>query len=294
MKNKKKNLLIFTIILGIGIFITCGFTFAKYASNAIWNYYLTSKEFYFTSDELKEENQQNINNQWDGSSTYLTLKNSSNESNVTDYDISYKATCTIKNSSVNSSRCVLSGTNSDTFEGVLSSHEMCINKSVDGIDVSNYSKADCEVNGYEWTNKVASKDLYFDIIADSEVEDVTAVVTVTSTSPYKKTLTGEFILKKDKYQEKIQMLYHNYNNYDELVVTNSYNQKKCVNIKWDSSKLKIDYEEDKITSYEEDENGYINSINLTIPAKNNLNYKFYKLDKNNYNTSSFTLTEKDC
>lgn len=293
MKNKKRYLLIITILV-IGIFTMCGVSFAKYVSNSFWNYYLKSKEFYFDSDELKESGKRNINTQWDGGSTFISLKNSTNESNITNYDISYKATCTLKDTNTNA-KCVLSGTNNNTFNGILSNNEVCVNNKDDTTDVSNYTKTECEVNGYEWVNKVASKDLYFDIISDEEIDEATAVVTVTSTSPYKKTLTGEFVLKKDKKSnETVSMHYNNYTDYDELVVSNSHSEKKCVNIKWDSTKLRIDYDKETIKSYLEDENGYINSIDLTISEKSSNTYKFYKLDSTEQNTSSFTLTTKDC
>ena len=70
--------------------ISYGVTYARYASNSIWNYYLESKGFYFTSETLKNKR---VNNEWDGSRVYFDVRNSVNSYIATEYDIKYKITC---------------------------------------------------------------------------------------------------------------------------------------------------------------------------------------------------------
>ena len=68
MKINRKKLLILIIILSFILMISYGVSYAKYASNSIWNYYLESKGFYFTSQTLENKR---INNDWDGSRIYI-------------------------------------------------------------------------------------------------------------------------------------------------------------------------------------------------------------------------------
>lgn len=291
MKNKKKYLILAVVLLGISLVIGYGITFAKYVSNSVWNYYLQSKEFYLDSEELKVDGKSNVNKQWDGGSVYFTLKNSLNDGLVTDYDISYRASCRVKGDS--NSKCFLNGTASDTYEGVLSSSSYCVNNSGDSVDVSGYDRSTCEVNSYLWSEKVASKEMYFDVSSDSSLQDVVVEIRLESTSPYKKILTGEFVLKKDQgLEKKVFMNYHHYNDYDELVVSNSYSDLKCVNIKWDSAHLRLDYDKDLVKSYEMSDDNYINSIDIAVPSKDSVRYRFYPLNSE-VNIDSFILTEKE-
>ena len=83
MINRRK-LIICILILGFILMISYGVTYARYASNSIWNYYLESKGFYFTSETLENKR---INNEWDGSKVYFDVRNSINSYNATEYDI---------------------------------------------------------------------------------------------------------------------------------------------------------------------------------------------------------------
>ena len=89
MKNKKiTKYLVYSLIALVGLLmITRGITFAKYVSNKVLNYYLTSKGFYFTSDELDSIEKKNIDTTWDGESVKFTLTNSANNALATEYDI---------------------------------------------------------------------------------------------------------------------------------------------------------------------------------------------------------------
>ena len=280
----RKYLIIGVVLLTVVLLITNGLTLAKYISNSVWNYYLNSQGFYLSSDKLGD-NVKNVNNVWDGTSVHFNLTNSINEAAITDYDIKYKVTCTLSDGT----DCKINGTDSNTYYGTLSSYNTCINNKNDGVDTTDFDKATCESKGYNWVIQKSTADIYFDIATDN----VTADIEVVSIEPYEKTLTGTFILKKDKTLiEKTDMTYQSFNNYDRLTITNSSDDKKCVKINWDANKLRID--KDNITNYNM-QNGYINEIILEIPSKDNLSYIFYKVDKSaTYDVNEFSLLEIEC
>ncbi len=280
----RKYLIIGVVLLTVVLLITNGLTLAKYISNSVWNYYLNSQGFYLSSDKLGD-NVKNVNNVWDGTSVHFNLTNSINEAAITDYDIKYKVTCTLSDGT----DCKINGTDSNTYYGTLSSYNTCINNKNDGVDTTDFDKATCESKGYNWVIQKSTADIYFDIATDN----VTADIEVVSIEPYEKTLTGTFILKKDKtLVEKTDMTYQSFNNYDRLTITNSSDDKKCVKINWDANKLRID--KDNITNYNM-QNGYINEIILEIPSKDNLSYIFYKVDKSaTYDVNEFSLLEIEC
>lgn len=295
MKKVTKYMLMGLIILGGVFLITQGFSYAKYVSSSVWNYYLKSKGFYFSSPDLTLEGTKNINNNWDFESTYFKIQNSVNDSLITDYDIKYKATCTIDGEEASYAECKLNGTNSNIFEGTLSSYSYCSNTK-DDTDVSLYTKEKCEVNGYEWINQVATKDLYFDIVetSDTEVTNLTVNIEVETISPYKKTLKGEYIINKGRNElGTLSIKYDSFDSYERVTISNSYKENKCAKLSWNSSDLRIDT--NNIISHNTDSNGYINEIIFNIPSKNNTSYIFYKTDKNkSYSINDFTLVESAC
>lgn len=291
MEKITKTLLISVLGLITILLLTKGVTYAKYATNSVWNYYLESKDFYFSSDYLSLEGTKNVENNWDLNNIYFNIKNSYNDILATEYDINYKVTCTTNNDNVS---CNLNDTNKNSFTGVLSSVHKCVNE-VDTQNVSELDKTECELNGYEWKSIVSTKEIYFNLTSDVDYESVIVNIKVESTSPFKKTLLGTFELTKDKsINGVVSLSYNNYDNYDRLVVSNSYNIEKCARISFDSTKLRIETPLTDVISFNKDENGYINSIILNIEAQKNKTFKFYKLDEEVYSKEDFTIIEADC
>lgn len=296
MSKIKKNIVVITLII-IGIFVCFyGFSLAKYVSNSIWDYYLKSKGFYLSSDNLGSEVVKNVDNLWDGGSVYFNIRNSLNQTVVTNYDINYKVKCTIKGDAAQYAECRINGTEFNEQEGVLNSFQKCINNTENGIDVTDLNKTDCELGGYEWVNQIATKDLYFDVVLTDEqheISDIVVNVTVNSTSPYKKTLTGDFILnKRNIEEEKISLNYKNYLNYDRLTVSNSYQEIKCVKVTWNADNLIIDTDSSNYSSYETNTDGYINEIKFNINGNDTKNYIFYKRNlQETYNVTGFSIEE---
>lgn len=297
MKFKIEKKWIFLVFIFIGIigFITFGFTYAKYASNSLWNYYLSSKGFYFTADYLGINNIKNINNLWDGSSVHFTLSNKENDLVVTDYDINYEVKCNIKGANADDYKCSLNKTGNDTITGTLSSYETCINNTGDGVDVSSYIQSECEINGYTWQKEAAIKDMYFDITKNDggEVKEAEVEIVAKSLNPYKKTLIGTFKLQLDPTLAGTVSLNYNESDYlSKVVVSNSYSSLQCVKLSWNPNDFRID--NNNFTNYEENENGYISSITFKMNSKSSQEIIFYRTDfSKNFDQSAFNITLSD-
>lgn len=295
MKKLKKHLILIVLVLFIGFIYIYGPTYAKYISNSFWDYYLKTKGFYLSSDNLNVEKINNIDNMWNGNRVYFNVKNNLNQNVITSYDISYEALCTVKGEASNYIKCSLNGTSNSKITGNLVSVQSCINNK-DSVDVSSLNKADCELSGYNWENQISTNNLYFDLLLTDEnydITDVTVNVTITSTNPYKKSLTGDFILHKiESDDNKIVSKYDNYSYYDRLTITNMYEVDKCVSVKWNDD-LIIDADVSKFISYET-YNDYINDIVIKIPTKSNISELFYNRNENIYTIDNFTIEEVNC
>lgn len=96
MKLKKKTL----IILGILLLTHITYTFTKYIVEEYHSYYANSKNFYFTSNILKEDNPLYQINNWSNIGQFsisFDLSSKKNEYIQTDYDIAYKVSVTCPN-----------------------------------------------------------------------------------------------------------------------------------------------------------------------------------------------------
>lgn len=298
IKYYKKHILLVLLVCISGFLYFYGFTYAKYVSDSVWDYYLRSRGFYFSSDHLSSSTAKNVNNLWDGESVYFNIKNNLNQAVITEYDINYTVVCTIEGEASSYKECHINDSGLNTIDGVLSSSQTCSNITGDGIDVSSFSKTDCELGGYKWVTHVATKELYFDVVLTDHNYDLTDVVVnieVASTSPYRKTLSGDFMLYKRNIEEDdIIINYRNHTTYDRLTVSNSYLSDKCVNITWNSDNLLIDTDTSYLSSYSTDINGYINDIKFNIEGKRSLSYIFYSRDFDiKHNVTDFSVEETD-
>lgn len=267
MKKRYKIILIVVLIgFCLGLFLT---TLARYSSSNVWNYYLESQGFYFSSDNLSND-QVNVDTFWDGSSVHFNLKNFSNNDLISSKDISYQVSCDVIDSDI---PCTLNGTESSTVNGVLSKSSRCVNE-IDQIDVSSMNKTECEVAGYTWENVSVTNDLYFDIDSD-EITDVSVLITVNSTSPFRKTMSGIFNLSKsDVVTGNIDYNVNHYDSFDELIISNSYDTGKCVSVSFDSSKRVVDLTND-MNILSSDNNGYVNSFSFGVGSMSNEKIIFY-------------------
>lgn len=295
MIKHKKIIKLALLIIVASFLCFYSFSFAKYVSNSIKDYYLKSKGFYFYSDYLSTEVVKNSNNSWNNDSVHFNIRNNLNAKEVTDYDINYTASCEVMGDASSKVSCLMNGSSTNTFTGVISSVESCRNYTGDLVDVSLLNKTDCELNGYIFERQVITKDLYFDISkidANYEIKDLVISVTVTSNSPYSKTLKGEFYIHKTENESIITSLIDK-TDYQILSITNIGTINKCVNISFDSAKLQIDNIE-SFNTYEYDSNNYIKKVNFNLQNNASKNIIFYKKDSEaTYSISDFTINT-DC
>lgn len=298
MGKKTKYLLILLGILLVGVVLTNGVSYAKYVSNSVLNYYLKSKGFYFESDSLTLDGNEFVDTAWDGNSIYFSLKNSLNDVLATDTDIKYTVTCEVLGDDT-TKQCLINGTSSNTYSATLSAVLGCSNYSDDSVDVSNYDEDKCTANDYVWESQVTIANLYFDVV-DSNGDDVdTASVKVTAkaTSPYTKTLSAKYNLTKDKNDIGTLMVsYEELDTYSNVVVTNSYDEDKCLTLRWDADDLVLDTSSNVYLKYSIDVNYYINEITFDVSKLNSLKFRFYRRDlSKTFTDEDFVLVESsDC
>ena len=290
-KNKKLLLLIpFLVFIVLTIITT---SYSKYVHNSIRSYYLKSKGFYFSSENLSTNTKKNSNLSWDGSNIYFNIKNYLSDDLITSFDIPYKVTCEVIGN--NSYTCNLNNTGTSIYQGTLSGSSRCINNTEDEVDVSTMNKTSCEINGYTWHKEKSTKELYFNIDSQNTVSDVEVKITVESLNKYKQKLIGTYKLhKKNISSDEVITNYENYSNYDKLIITNTTNSKKCVSMSFDSTKLRID-NSINMKSYDVDSNNYINSLELEINKEQMKEIYFYKLDLNtNYTINNLNIEIDEC
>lgn len=297
MKKRSKRIII-TIVIILIFMATATLTLGKYIYNNAWNYYLSSKGFYFESDLLDINTKKNSLLKWDGSNINFLVKNSQNNKLISEYDISYKITCEVLGEESDYIKCNLNDTNTSVFSGTLATTSKCVND-IDNVDVTLFSKAECEVNGYMWNEEVISKSNYFNLeLSDptKSIDEVSVKITAESLTPYHQTLTGIFNINRvDSADLEFTTSYLGYEEYDEISITNTTTSEKCVSIGFDSSKYFIDLNDYQTLEYLVDSNNKINEIKIKLNKESSKSYKFYKADSNKiYSINDFLVEEKEC
>ena len=290
---KKRKIMTIFIIISV-LFGTISMTLGKYIYNSVWSYYLTSREFYFESDMLDINTKKNSMLKWDGEDIKFKLKNGKNDELISEYDITYKIVCEVLGEESDYIDCDLNNTNKNVYDGTLSTESYCVN-SIDSVDVSALEKTECEINGYVWHNEVTTKLNFFNLklTDDSKnIDEVSIKITVESLSPYKKELIGIFNLNKlEEPETDLLIEYQGYDEYDELILTNLSDQKKCVEINFLSDNYVVDID-DTIIDYSLEET---NKIILEIPKEDSIIKDFYKTNfEKKYSIEDFVIVEKDC
>ena len=297
MKKRCKKIII--IIFTILIFITTAtLTLGKYAYNNAWNYYLSSKGFYFESDLLNINTKKNSLLKWDGSNINFEIKNSQNDKLISEYDISYKITCEVLGEEKNYIKCNLNDTNTAIFNGTLATTSKCLNN-VDDKEVGSFSKAECEVNGYTWKEEIIKRNNYFNLeLTDptKSIDEVSVKITAESITPYHQSLIGIFNLNRvERTDLDVITSYQEYKEYEEISITNTTLSDKCIFINFDSSKYSIDSNDSSLLEYTFDSNDKIDSIKIKLGKQSSRSYEFYKVDSGAiYSINDFSVEEKEC
>lgn len=296
MRKIKRKMLLVVMFISASIFCFYAFTFAKYISNSVWDYHLRSKGFHFSSDYLGTTEIKNSDSLWDGNSVSFNIRNNLNDTVATGYDINYSVSCSIVGPESTYTECEMNGTGTNSATGTLSSYYECVNTTGDEVDVSAYDETACTTGGYSWDAQTSTKDLFFDVnLTDLQetISEATVSVIATSTSPYAKTLSGEFKLHKSTDVEgSIVLSYDNYSNYDRLTISNSYSIGKCITVMWNADNLVLDEDSTIFNSYSTDINDYINEVEINLDPKSNESYRFYSRDfTTTYDDTEFSVVE---
>lgn len=292
-KNKTTKHLLYALFgIILLVVLTRGITYAKYVSDAAFNYYLGSKGFYFESDDLASTQSKVTDTSWDGEKVTFNIKNSSNKYIASETDITYEITCTIEEENT-TKKCLLNGTEKSTITAKLSASLGCLNETDDGVDTSSFTEDKC--SKYTWTYLPTSSEHYFEIVdtEENEINNATVVITAKSTSPYEKEISAKYILTKDSSDiGSLSLKYESKTNYENVIITNSYNEDKCLKLTWNPENLIIDEDSNDYISYKTNDASYINEIIFKVSKKNSINYSFYKTDTTKtYSENDFTLVE---
>ncbi len=292
-KNKKK--LILFLIIAISILSVPLFTFARYVSENVWNYYLESKEFYFRSEQLN--NNVNINSVWNGGPVYFELLNYNEANEVSEYAIEYTVSCEVLNDTSGNLSCYVNGSGNTEYSGTLEHIKVCRNDSGDGVDVTSYSESTCNDGGYNWIDGNTFSNQFFEIVnadPDTPIKEVDVRITATSTAPYRKTITGDFELFNNGeivVSDDVEFVHHTNSTYETVALTN--NRTSSVNyfIRWNAEKLNIsktDY-----LSYSINPEGFLTEIEFKIEAGETLTFDFFKVNSTDtISIDDFIIVEK--
>ena len=289
MKKKNKNTaFMLLLILMIVLVITRGFSYARYASNALFNYYLSSKGFYFESKDLTFDTKNNVDTMWDGEKVYFSISNHSNESLAAEVDIKYEVKCEVLEEDT-TKKCSLNGTGNDTLEATLSADFTCSDSSYKEQEL-------CLSNKKEWISKPVETSLYFEVIdEENEVLNANVKITVTSIKPYKKELSANYSLIRDNSSlGELSMKYEEDLLKSKLIVTNSYNEDKCVYISWEAKDFVFDNKNNSYIGTNVDIDGNITGSYFKINKMDSVMVDFYKKDNSiQYNEMYFKLVESN-
>lgn len=291
---KYTKYLVFTVaVLVFLVIITHAYSVAKYTSNAVFSYYLNSKGFYFESDSLAVDDKNNIDTMWDGENVYFTLTNSKSSDLTSSFDIEYTVSCSMVDENTNK-KCFVNGSGHSSYVGTLSASFGCVDKK-GSKDVGNLDEAACTENEYSWVALPSTSRIYFNVFDQNggEVDNAKVKITVSAKKPYTKTMSATYtLIRSVGLIGGLNLDYKKGNTFDDVIVSNSYSEDKCVKLTWDSSKylIKSAYTNKKLV----DENGNVNGIMFELKSMNSKKYEFYRVDnKYEYNLGDFSLVESN-
>ncbi len=278
-KNKKREkrvlkvnmILILTLVLAIFLAPTFVST-ARYVYNVIYEHYLASKDFYFTSDKLTATGTEyQVTNNWNGSQTLpITIDFSSkkNDKAFTESDVEYTITCT-----PSSNITATPNKNSGTILGTESVQITDPRANKDFVTI-NIAPAGGNALG-------SGQRVYVDVVA-------------TATSPYTKVLRGRIIVETGSQNITYQIVDYVNSPYLTLNITNSGAEPEDIKLAYNPQTILLDMtsrfylNRDPSESITQQINNYayLNSVTSEISAGSVYSVKFYKKDR----TQDYTYT----
>lgn len=283
-KLNKKRIIIISIVLML-LFITA--TYGRYIYNGLRNYYLSTKNFYFNSDKLSEEEAYYQLDNWSGVEPItVTFNMNSKKNNIVaspdniTYEIEFECSSNVTCTSTKQTGLIMNGTNTDTFTITMTP-----------------------------------------IVTLGDGDSVWLEVETTATSPYTKTLSGMFTINVGEIGLSYEIVDSIGNPYLDFNITNTIdyykvtrafgthqvndrieiseflsltpeNKYKCsaatITLTFDPTLFRLDMTNEAYlqaysttTTTLSDGYDYINSVTFRTEALSSTSVRFYKLNTNN-------------
>ena len=257
-RNKNSKIIILLIVLVILTFLVPVMTsLSKYVYNAVHDYYLGTKGFYFNSDKLSSNHSEfEIANNWSGAETYsitINLNSKKNDLVFAESDINYN----ISIAGSDNIECNLSKT-SGTIQGSASG----------GINEDYFIVTINPKNGTALKNG----------------ESTWVEIEVTSTSPYTATLSGKLYVGVGTKDISYEIMDSVNNPYLEVNITNSLDVAKDITLSFDPNVVLLDMTSEfrlkstSITTQLIKNYNYVNKVTSNLGSLETTTVKFYKVD----------------
>ena len=268
-RTKRINPIFVLILFVVLIFFTPKFvSTARYVYNIVHEYYLSSKDFYFSSDKLSiNHTEYEITNNWSGAETYLITVNMSSKKNdmaFTESDISYNITYTC---SENIS-CSLNKTSST----IIGTGNNGVNEDSFTISINPAGGSALSEGELAWVDIVA-----------------------TSTSPYSQTISGKLILEVGSSDITYEIIDTANQPYLTVNITNSQSIGANVKLSYNPETVLLDmtgkFYLNSTNNTTQQINGfdYLNSVTSFVESLSTTTVKFYKVDSTqNYSFNSMS------
>ena len=220
----KRKIMVLIVLLLIVSLISIGKTYSKYINRTKWDYSYNSKDFYFTSDYLSEEEKSLIYNSWDGSDITFNISNALNEDTYSNEDITYEVTCISKDTT-----CLING--KEKFTSSLTGNI--------------YSNEELNLSLGDFENSA----------------NITVIAR--STKPYKKTLQVTFDVTKSPSVNEIDYKLNTYDNGSKLLINNNTNTNKCISINLLKDSIRVSKSND-MKNIKTNSDNVINSFDIVL------------------------------
>lgn len=256
-RNRRRIIILLAILVVLLSFIGSKRSLAKYVYNAVHNYYLSSKGFYFNCDKITTNySEYEIENNWSGAESYtitVNLNSKKNDLVFAEPNISY--TVSIANS--NNIQCTLSkqtGTIVGSAQG--------------GINEDYFTITVDPVAG---TTLTSGQSAWVDLV-------------ITSTEPYTEVLTGRLIIETGTDDITYEIVDSEDSPYIEVNINNSLDEAKDITLQFDPTVVLLDMTSrfsilstDEVTQTINGYN-YVNSVTSVVNPLETVTVKFYKID----------------
>ena len=220
----KKRIIVLIVLLVIVSLFSISRTLSKYINTTKWDYSYNSKDFYFTSDYLSEEEKTLYFNSWDGSDIKFNISNALNKDTYTKENITYEVSCLS-----NETTCLING------------------KSIIALTLKG--------------NVYSNEELKLSLGEFQDNANVTVIAK--SIKPYKKTLQATFDVIRETKVNDIDYKLKTYDYVSKLLINNNSDTNKCINVKILKDNIRVSKSDD-MKNIKTNSNDVINSFEIVL------------------------------